>query len=202
MKEYVLRIGTLLVIALYVTVAAHCQQHSVPDVPTEVRAAIIASVKASDSPTADDKKGGHHEEGGMWGIDDQGGLVVLNSKPGRAVDLNTAKIVEVHIGDFVNPELTKHLVTITGEWHVHPSAIEFKGPSGVKSDSPELSQDMGGIVHLKGHAFEQQPSDVDIAQAVCDANIVVGARDRVVYYYDAKGVFFTEALDHFQKGSQ
>jgi hypothetical protein len=167
----------------------HCQQHPVPDVPSEVRAAIMASVKASDSPTADDKKGGHHEEGGMWGIDDQGGLMVLNSKPGRAVDMNTAAAVEIFLGDFSNPGLTKHVVTLTGAWHVHPSAVEWRTSA------------LSGL-HVKVREFEQPPSDVDIAEAVCNINIVVGARDGVVYFYDAKGVFFTEALDHFQKGPQ
>jgi hypothetical protein len=40
-------------------------------VPPEVKAAIAASVKASNSPIADDKKGGFHEEGGVWATGDR-----------------------------------------------------------------------------------------------------------------------------------
>jgi hypothetical protein len=42
------------------------------NVPPQVKTAIADSVNASNSPTADDKKGGYHEEGGIWGHDDLG----------------------------------------------------------------------------------------------------------------------------------
>lgn len=40
------------------------------------------ALNASNAPTADDKKGGFHEEGVKWGTDAQGNVVVSPSVPG------------------------------------------------------------------------------------------------------------------------
>src|SRR5262249_39060894 len=53
-------------------------------IPCHVKAAITGSIKASNSPTADDKKGGFHEEGGQWIITADGKTIPLPAKPGPA----------------------------------------------------------------------------------------------------------------------
>jgi hypothetical protein len=87
-------------------------------IPCHIRAAIAASIKASNSPTADDKKGGFHEEGGQWIITSDGKTVPVPAKPGPA---NPAVKDGAHIapGDAVNPGLKDNITDLGGTWHTH-----------------------------------------------------------------------------------
>src|SRR5581483_6837854 len=51
-------------------------------VPPGAKAAIMNALNASNAPTADDKKGGFHEESVKWGTDAQGNVVVSPSVQG------------------------------------------------------------------------------------------------------------------------
>ena len=138
--------------------------------PPEVKAAIAASVKASNSPTADDKKGGFHEEGGVWGTDIKSGEVIVSpAKPGPVSNPGD-KTAHLDVGNAVNPALNQQMMP-QGEWHIHP-----KG-SGDRQ-------------------FVQPPSGADKTNAVFKTNIVMGAGNNRVYFYNSSGVVRETSLKH------
>ena len=147
-------------------------------VPAEVKQAIAISVKASNSPTADDPQGGHHEEGGMWGLDKAGNVIVLVARPGKSTADKCGVVTSIGLGDSDSPR-KNDLVSILGEWHVHPAGI---------------SQDGNVLCN-----YVQPPSAVDKAGAITDTSIVIGARDKIVYFYNSKGVTSTVKLKDFLK---
>lgn len=149
-------------------------------VPTEVKQAIVRSVKASNSPTADDSRGGFHEEGGLWGVTAEGTILVIPAKPGKAhATACDHKTVLLNLGDAADPTLSAKLVDVLGEWHVHPS---------------------GYVVHDNVTCnFAQPPSSIDIANAMDPVNIVIGADDKMVYFYDHNGVTSKTKLKEFLK---
>jgi hypothetical protein len=67
--------------------------------------------------------------------------------------------------------------SIDGKWHVHP-----KG---------------GGDV-----SFVQSPSDADKQNATLRTNIVVGAENKKVYFYNTSGVIGEMSLKDFMKGAK
>ena len=138
-------------------------------VPAQVKAAIKASVDASNDPSAaaGDKTGGFHEEGGIWGTDTSGKAVPIPALPGQAAD---PRVEGGHIDETnsANPSLKNNLVSIQGKWHVHSS---------------------GSITDEKGiHSFTQGPSGMDFGNATFPINIVVGAGNKKVYFYNSSGV--------------
>jgi|ERR1035438_6060205 hypothetical protein len=150
------------------------------DAPLEVKQAIAASVKASDSPNATDKVGRFHEEGGIWGLTANGKVIVIPAKAGPT-NAKCGDGASIDIGDAADPSLSAYLVTVLGEWHVHPSGVQ-QGKNG-------------GTCH-----FIQSPSHVDIANTMGNpCNIVVGAADSVVYFYDSTGVTKKVKLKEFLK---
>ena len=132
------------------------------EVPSQVWSAVIASINASNSPTADDKQGGFHEEGGIWGTKTDGTLFVSPAVPGPA---SKAGDVDAHmdVGKSVNPVSSEKVQSLGGTWHVHPR---------------------GG----SGRTFKEPPSLLDKANANAPINFVVGAADRKVYFYNSSGV--------------
>jgi hypothetical protein len=145
-------------------------------VPPEVKTAIADSVKASNSPTADDKKGGYHEEGGIWGTTTSNGTVVVPAKPGPYSGPND-KTAHIDPGNSANPSLKDNLQSVDGTWHVHPRGGSDK-------------------------TFVQPPSGVDKQNAVAPINIVVGAENKRVYFYNSTGVVREMSLKDFMKDSQ
>jgi len=140
-------------------------------IPSDVKAAIAASVKASNSPTADDRKGGFHEEGGQWIITAEGKITPVPATPGPA---NPSITGGAHMdpSDAVNPSLKSNIAGLGGTWHVHPSGTvtEEKGNNRIQ------------------HIFTQPPSERDIREAGFGINIVVASREQKVYFYNNKGV--------------
>jgi RHS repeat-associated protein len=131
-------------------------------VPAQVKESIGDSVEASNSKNADDQQGGFHEEGGIWGAAISDGTTIVSpAKPGAAAKPED-KEVKMDVGKAVDPALNQKMVP-QGEWHVHP-----KGSADRR--------------------FNQPPSDVDISHAVAPINIVVGAGNKRVYFYDLSGV--------------
>src|SRR5579885_897954 len=86
-------------------------------VPPGAKAAIMNALNASNAPTADDKKGGFHEESVKWGTDAQGNVVVSPSVPGPYAPSGT----NPHT-DFTpaNPATDQKLATVGGFAHIHP----------------------------------------------------------------------------------
>ena len=166
-------------LVLLVVLAALGYSYCQP-VPVKVKQAIAASVKASESPNATDKVGRFHEEGGVWGLTSKGKLIVIPAKAGPT-NAKCGDGASINIGDAADPSLSAYLVTVLGEWHVHPSGVQ-QGKNG-------------GTCH-----FIQSPSHVDIANTMGNpCNIVVGAADSIVYFYDSTGVTKKVKLQEFLK---
>jgi hypothetical protein len=139
------------------------------EVPGSVKAAIMDSVNASNAPSAGagDKTGGFHEEGGMWGTDTSGNAVPIPAAPGKVADPRKENAtIDPTIS--ANPSLKNNLVSIDGAWHVHPSGTITEGN--------------------KTFFFNQHPSNPqDTSRANFPINIVVGAGNKRVYFYNGSG---------------
>jgi hypothetical protein len=138
-----------------------------------VKSAIQDSIEASNSPTTDDKKGGYHEEGGIWGTTTSGNTVVVPAQPGRYSGPND-KTAHIEPGNSANPSLKDNLQSEDGTWHVHPRGGSDK-------------------------TFVQPPSGVDMQNAVAPMNIVVGAENKRVYFYNSTGIVREMSLKDFMK---
>ena len=138
-------------------------------VPGDVKAAMMASVNASNSPCAagsscgGDTTGGFHEEGGIWGTNADGSIAVVPATPGpySAPDDKTAHITPE---DSANPRLKDNMVQLGGEWHVHP-----KGGGGREFGQPPSGQDKT----VAGNGA-----------ALFPIHIVLGAGNSKVYFYN------------------
>jgi hypothetical protein len=148
-------------------------------VPREAKDAIAQSVKDSNSPSkeAGDKTGGMHEEGGIWGYDSSGNLVVCPAKPGQAAtsDSDIVSVVPSNVKDSGSRD---QITEAGGQWHVHP-----EGNRTTKFDQPPSTD--------TAHA--------DTAKAFAPINIVVGAKDKTVYFYDKSGTIAQMPLKDFLK---
>lgn len=153
------------------------------DVPANIRPYIAASVKASNSPDADDKRGGFHEEGGMWVKLKSGAIVAIPARPGPANPTFTGN-VHITVNDAANPDLVnpEDIVAVLGEYHVHPRGSLTKGD---------------GVLY-----WMQPPSQVDISNCVSPTCLVVGAMIEVVYFYNQTGVIKKVDLKDFLRGKQ
>ena len=150
-------------------------------VPDEVKKAIMASVNASDSPTADDTQGGFHEESGVAGTDGSGGLVISPDKPGpySNPDVQDHAQTTHHAVDEIQ---RNNMASITVMWHIHPSGQTRTHLFGSKDGS-------------------QGPSDQDRrAWVPGPITLVVGARDRKVYFYDGSKEVLQMSLKKFMGG--
>ena len=141
-------------------------------VPGDVKTAMMASVNASNSPCAagsacaGDTTGGFHEEGGIWGTNADGSVAVAPATPGPYAAAGD-KVAHITPEDTENPASKENMVSLGGEWHVHP-----KG---------------GG-----GREFAQPPSGQDIrvagtGAALFPVHIVLGAGNSKVYFYNGSG---------------
>jgi len=141
--------------------AAQTAQKLADSVPPATKAAIAQSVADSNAPTADDKKGRHHEEGGMSGTTTDGKPFTAPAVPGPYSKPDD-KTAHIDPGKSANPIPSDKIKSVDVVWHVHPA---------------------GG----NGAGFVQPPSAVDISAATAPINIVVGAGNGKVYFYDSSG---------------
>ena len=125
------------------------------------------AVNASNGKTADDTRGGFHEEGGQWGTTTSGTVSVAPAVPGPA---HLAVVGGAHMdpAKSVDPNVKNNWQSLDGTYHVHPSG-SIADANGTKS------------------FFVQGPSGRDIKQARGGINIVVGASDKKVYFYNSNG---------------
>ena len=167
-------------------------------VSADTKQAINNSVKASNRPTTDDKKGGSHEEGGSaW--TKNGTQTVAPAQPGAYKDVKQPGVAEISPLKAADPSKQKpDDVKADVEWHVHPSG-QVTETTGSQSTPGTVV--FGGTVSTTTYRFNQPPSAVDIQNAGgANLDIVVGARDKTVYVYDSSGCTCKESLKDFNKG--
>jgi hypothetical protein len=156
-----------------------------------VRDAIGAAVDRSNGKTSDDTKGGFHEEGGQWGTDANGNQAVVPAAAGAVANPQTDSHAEIKTGVPANPADAGRIVNLQGTFHIHP-----KGEIVVEPKSGGGAVVIGGTTTT--YSFNQRPSSTDINNATTN-NIVVGARDKTVYFYNHSGVRGSFPLDKFLK---
>jgi RHS repeat-associated protein len=147
-------------------------------VPSDVKKAINDSVKASNSPgglDGSDKKGGFHEEGGMSLTTTDGNRVVAPAVPGPAA--KPGENATMDPGLSVHPTSSDKIQSVDIEWHVHPRGYEKT-------------------------SFVQPPSQKDKDNANAPINIVVGAGNNRVYFYDHSKVIAEMSVKDFMKEPQ
>ena len=180
--------------------AAHAQkaphaptpQSLAAKIPVNVKQAILASIIASDSPTADDKQGGFHEEGGMWVTATDGRVIAEPAVPGKYAKPGVP--AHLRVNDPANPLPTGRIAGVGGVWHVHPC-----GQIVNKRVLPPKEEGDRKVITtiVTTTYFGQPPSDGDIAAVQLSINIVIGARSRIAYFYDRSGVTGTMPLGEF-----
>jgi hypothetical protein len=149
-----------------------CWSQTQQTVPLEVKDKIVLALLQSNSSTADDPKGGHHESGFKWGKDTAGNVIVSMSIQGARCG---KKCYEYFIP--ADPSVDEKFATIDGFVHVHPK---------------------GDVVE----SYVQPPSAEDIAFAAGTEgaiNIVVGAASKKVYFFNGAGLIRAESLKDFMK---
>ncbi len=162
-----------------------------------VRQAVGAAVERSNNPTADDKKGGFHEEGFIAGPLLEGGQEkVVVAAPGTLADPSDPNVDKATI-DTTNPANPKEagiLADVTVTAHVHPKGEFVSAPNNAPG-----TVTIGGSVTRR--SFRQEPSpdaDYKFAAALPNAtHIVAGARNKTVYIYNGSGVRATFPLEKF-----
>ncbi|MGB7068655.1 MAG: RHS repeat-associated core domain-containing protein [Pyrinomonadaceae bacterium] len=159
-----------------------------------VRQAVGAAVDRSNSPTADDKKGGFHEEGFIAGPALAGGQETIQvAAPGAVSDPRVDTKATIDTTNPANPAQAGTLADITVKAHVHPGGV-------LTSSSGPPPGVIGGTVTTSRADFVQPPSAVDTQNASAlpgVTHIVAGARSKTVYIYDGSGVRATFPLKQF-----
>jgi hypothetical protein len=125
---------------------------------------MATAIDDSNAPTADDKKGGFHEELGVAGTDASHNWVVSRDKPGPYANPDVADHVSPS-GKPADQSIANSIVDPRVFFHVHPAG------------------------RTATHFWKQPPSPKDTSAAVPGKiNIVFGAGDKKVYFYNRSGV--------------
>lgn len=140
----------------------------------------------NDVKTIQTAEGGFRESGVSWKTTD--GKTEITAAPD---------------GPYADPRIKRGTATIAmpsdsdGAAHIHPSG-EIR-TSDRSSGSSGVSTTIGGTYRTPD-AFVQSPSDVDIGNAGSRNNIVVGAGNKTVYFYNSSGTMKqTMKLSNFLK---
>lgn len=154
----------------------------------KVREQMGNAVDRSNAPSeaAGDKKGGFHEEGGIYGKTN-GDDKVVDANPGPYAD--PIKVDHAEVEPFSGETPTNYVEEVEGTFHVHPSG-EVQTGGGANT--------IGGE---KTHSFDQSPSPQDYSSAGSGAakgnNYVLGAKGTVTIY-NAGGQVATFPLKEFR----
>lgn len=147
-----------------------------------VRAEMGKAVDRAESPTADDKKGGFHEEGGIFGEGANGKESVIHAKAGTYSDPSKVDRAEVNV--FSGETSTNYLGTVKGTFHTHPSGSIVNGNTT--------------------YSFGQEPSnlngtgDIPNAQGKPYNSYVLSPGVNKVYIYNGNGVQASFPLKDFR----
>jgi|GEM_PF-5829156 len=143
------------------------------DVVTAVVDAVTRSDSAKFAGTLSNTEratGGFQEAGVTW-TTENGQTVITPAPNGASGDPRTDTEIRISMPGGTD-----------GRAHVHPSGEITNDPSRARSG---LGQTIGGTIATSN--FVQKPSAVDIGNVSSVTNIVVGARDKNVYFYAASG---------------
>ncbi len=150
-------------------------QQQAAQIPGAVKSAIMNSVNASNAPSGADTTGGFHEESGIAGTNAAGGLVVSPDQPGAYSNPDTSNHVSTTHTP-VDADARNSIANVTVMWHVHPSGTTAT------------------------HGWVQPPSAQDQSVVVPGPiNIVVGAGNRTVYFYNGSSNVQSMSLKNFMK---
>jgi len=142
-------------------------------VPMDVKFAIIGSMIDSMVPNGNDPTGGFHEESGVAGTTTSGALVISPDQPGAYSNPDTSNHVSTN-HTAVDQDQRNSIANVTVMWHIHPNG------------------------QTKTHNWNQPPSDQDRKAAVPGPiNIVLGARDKTVYFYNSGNMNLHMSLHDF-----
>jgi RHS repeat-associated protein len=147
----------------------------------EVITAIGKAVTDSNNPTSDDPKGKFHEQGLEWKTVDGKTQISTFTGPYSPDPLNGAEVV------ISTNEATE------GTAHVHPAGEVTITDKSQRNDSMGTTVYGGAGKPQQSSAFVQIPSPQDVSSASpTRTNIVVGARDKTVYFYGPENVNKTD----------
>ncbi len=157
--------------------------NSTVDLPSaDIRSQMGDAVDRSNSPTTAedssdpnfvaDTEGGFHEEGGVYGKDQNGNEVVVNSKPGSAVDPSDSNSEKVGVTITIPGSISAE-----GTFHVHP----------------------GGVKAGKGFRQPVSTTDKTNAEGRNGNSIVLGVRSGKAYIYNSSGTKTTFPLRQFRE---
>jgi hypothetical protein len=144
-----------------------------------------ANDKRSDHFKGDDKKGGFHEEGGKYGVDQNGNPEVAEAKPGAAADPSKDAMATVDVSKRADPNAP--LIASHGTYHVHPSGTVSLGGSNTIGGASTAS-------------FNQSPTpgiDYGVAGQYSGNSYVLGAGNNTVTIYNGVGDVATFPLKSF-----
>ena len=134
-------------------------------IPCAIKVAIATALNDSNAPTADDKKGGFHEEYGVAGLDASGKWVISRDEPGPYANPDVTDHVSPS-GKPADKSVAYSIVSPRVFFHVHPAGVTAAGKRWV-----------------------QPPSSADKTAAIPgQINIVLAAGEKKVYFYDSSGV--------------
>ena len=134
-------------------------------IPCAIKVAIATALNDSNAPTADDKKGGFHEEYGVAGLDASGKWVISRDEPGPYANPDVTDHVSPS-GKPADKSVAYSIVSPRVFFHVHPAGVTAAGKRWV-----------------------QPPSSADKTEAIPgQINIVLAAGEKKVYFYDSSGV--------------
>ena len=174
--------------------------------PKEVREELSSAVGRSNAPTTDDKKGGFHEEGGIWGTSKSGETVVVPAKPGPYSDPRVDKDAHIDTRAYADLDRLNKLAGGKGEgdYHTHPSGVIVESESQVPSGGTGTVLGGGRTREAYfGHPDRERsqgPSDKDKELANPEyQHIVVGARDKTVYFHNRDRVVATFPLEKLKE---
>jgi len=169
------------------------QVESAVELPTaSVRAKMGEAVDRSNSRNdnrtdafrGDDDEGGFHEEGGVYGKDENGNYQVIPAKPGVKTEPDAGNMATVSPNDPADPT-NAPLIVREGSFHVHPGGTRF----------PSSSTVMGG----QTRSFNQNPTDpqdFNEASNYPGNSYVLGAKGTVTIF-NGRGTVATFPLNKF-----
>ncbi|EAY28551.1 hypothetical protein M23134_04398 [Microscilla marina ATCC 23134] len=163
-----------------------------------VRQAMLEAVKRSNKPntTVGDKKGGFHEEGGMFGLDNDGNENIVEALPGKYAD--PSKVAYASVDVFSGESSTDNLKTIHGTYHVHPKGT-IMGENGLKHEFDQAPSNKNGEGDIPNARERANPDKDANPYHVTGNSYVLGAGNKTVYIYNGNGVVATMPLKHFVK---